>query len=219
MIASEPARIRARLVWTILSLVLPATFRQTSTCRSPALAFSAAIHFAMKCSAPRSAMWSAGHGENIVRVVCRSRLRSEITDHVFTHEGDVEVHHHIQRRGSRPGVQPNEIVCIPRRERQPQHRPVHRGRPAHTQRMVRLPQVHPRTVRPIKRPLRAQNTDAKSGGTRDNAVRLRHVEPTRARHCDTLRRVHQGFLSRFIGWRKNNRTDHPISYVDTLVKK
>ena len=45
---SEPAR--ARLLWAILSLVLPVTFGHTTGCRSPALASSAAIHFAMKCS-------------------------------------------------------------------------------------------------------------------------------------------------------------------------
>ena len=45
--ASEPAR--ARLLWAILSLVLPVTFG--TVCRSPALALAAAIHFAMKCSA------------------------------------------------------------------------------------------------------------------------------------------------------------------------
>ena len=60
--------------------------------------------------------------------------------------------------------------CIPRRKRQPQRRPVHRGRPAHTQHMVQLPEVHPRTVRPIERSPRVQNPDTKS-----RAVRLRHV--------------------------------------------
>ena len=84
-----------------------------------------------------------------------------------------------QRRGSGPGVQPDERVYIPRGKREPQCRPVHRGRPAHTQRMVQLPEVHPRTVRPTKRSPRAPNPDAKSRGTRDNAVRLRHVEPAR----------------------------------------
>ena len=48
--ASEPAR--ARLLWAILSLVLPVTFGCTTACRSPALAFSAASHFAMKRSTP-----------------------------------------------------------------------------------------------------------------------------------------------------------------------
>ena len=45
--------------------------------------------------------------------------------------------------------------------------------------MVQLPEVHPRTGRPTERSPQAQNPDAKSRGTRDNAVRLRHVEPTR----------------------------------------
>ena len=40
----------------------------------------------------------------------------------------------------------------------------------------------------------------------------------RACHYDTLRRAHHSFLTRFIGWRKNNHTDHPISYLDTLMK-
>ena len=56
----------------------------------------------------------------------------------------------------------HERVCIPRGKRQPQCRPVHRGRPAHTQRMVQLPEVHPRTVRPTERSPRAQKPDAKS---------------------------------------------------------
>ena len=64
---------------------------------------------------------------------------------------------------SGPDVQPNE-----------------RGRPAHTQGVVHLLEVHPRTVRPTERSPRAQNPNAKGRGTRDNAVRLRHVEPARA---------------------------------------
>ena len=72
----------------------------------------------------------------------------------------------------------NEFV-LPRGKRQPKCRPVHRGRPARTQRMVQLPEVHPRTVRPTERSPRAQNPDAKSRGTRDNAVRLYYVESAR----------------------------------------
>ena len=98
---------------------------------------------------------------------------------MFTCEGDAGVHRHIQRRGSGPGVQPDKRVCISRGKRQPQRRPVHRGRPAHTPCMVQLREVHPRAVRPTERSPRAQNPDAKSRGTRDNAVRLRHVEPGR----------------------------------------
>ena len=40
----------------------------------------------------------------------------------------------------------------------------------------------------------------------------------RARDYDTLRRAHHSFLTRCIGWRKNNRTDHPIFYLDTFTK-
>ena len=40
----------------------------------------------------------------------------------------------------------------------------------------------------------------------------------RACHYDTLRRAHHRFLTRCIGWRKRNRADHPISYLDTLIK-
>ena len=40
----------------------------------------------------------------------------------------------------------------------------------------------------------------------------------RACHYDTLRRVHHRFLTPCIGWRKHNRADHPISYLDTLIK-
>ena len=40
----------------------------------------------------------------------------------------------------------------------------------------------------------------------------------RACHYDTLRRAHHRFLTRCIGWRKHNRADHPISYLNTLMK-
>ena len=40
----------------------------------------------------------------------------------------------------------------------------------------------------------------------------------RACHYDTLRRGHHRFLARCIGWRKHNRANYPISYLDTLVK-
>ena len=40
----------------------------------------------------------------------------------------------------------------------------------------------------------------------------------RAYHYDTLRRAHHRFLTRCIGWRKHNRADHLISYLDTLIK-
>ena len=40
----------------------------------------------------------------------------------------------------------------------------------------------------------------------------------RACHYDTLRRGHNRFLTRCIGWRKHNPADHPLSYLDTLIK-
>ena len=40
----------------------------------------------------------------------------------------------------------------------------------------------------------------------------------RACHDDMLRRAHHRFLTRCIGWRKHNRADHPISYLDTIIK-
>ena len=40
----------------------------------------------------------------------------------------------------------------------------------------------------------------------------------RACHYDTLRRAHHRFLTRCIGWRKHKYVDHPISYLDMLIK-
>ena len=40
----------------------------------------------------------------------------------------------------------------------------------------------------------------------------------RACHHDRLRRAHHSSLTRCIGWRKNNRANHSIFYLDTLVK-
>ena len=119
-------------------------------------------------------------GVNVVVCAAFGFIVSEAkTEIMLKREGDAGVHRHSQRRGSGPGVQPDELVCIPQGERQPQCRPVHRGRPAHTQSTVQLPEVHFPTVRPTERSPRAQNPDAKSRGTRDNAVQLCHVEPAR----------------------------------------
>ena len=41
----------------------------------------------------------------------------------------------------------------------------------------------------------------------------------RACHYDTLHRAHHRFLTRCIGWRKHNRADHPISYLDTFLNR
>ena len=130
---------------------------------------------------------------------------------MFTREGDAGVYSHIQRRGSGPGVQPDERVCIPHGERQPQCRPVHRGRPACTQRMVQLPGIRPRAVQPTERSSRAQNSDAQSRGTRDKILYDCVTRSPRACHYDTLRRAHHSFLTRCFGWRKNDRAYYPIS--------
>ena len=56
--ASESAR--ARLLCAILSLALPVAFGHTTACRSPALAFSATINFAMCTSPPRPGVYVYG---------------------------------------------------------------------------------------------------------------------------------------------------------------
>ena len=40
----------------------------------------------------------------------------------------------------------------------------------------------------------------------------------RACHYDALRRAHHRFLTHCIGWRTHSRADHPISYLETLIK-
>ena len=40
----------------------------------------------------------------------------------------------------------------------------------------------------------------------------------RACHYDALRRAHHRLSTRCISWRKHNRADHPISYLDTIIK-
>ena len=138
---------------------------------------------------------------------------------MFTHEEDAGVHRHIQRRGSCPGAQQNERVHIYLRGNVNHNGDLSIGanRCIHTQRMVQLPEVHSRAVRPTERSLRARDPDTKSRGLEqmlDGCV----TWSLRACHYDTLRRAHHSFLTRCIGWRKNNRTDHPISYLDTLIK-
>ena len=136
---------------------------------------------------------------------------------MFTHEGNAGVHRHLQRIGSGPGLQPNQRARIPRGERQLQCRPVHRGQSTHTQRMVQLPEVHPRTVRPTERSPRAQNAMLRAEVLETKLYGCVTRSP-RACHYDTLRRAHHSFLTRCTSWRKNNRADHPISYFNTLVK-
>ena len=40
----------------------------------------------------------------------------------------------------------------------------------------------------------------------------------RACHYDTLRQAHNRLLTRCIGWPKHDRTDYPISHLNTLIK-
>ena len=54
----------------------------------------------------------------VIGVVCA--FGGQDSDHVLTRKGDAGVHHHFQRRGSGPGVQPDERVRIARGNRQPQ---------------------------------------------------------------------------------------------------
>ena len=60
--------------------------------------------------------------------------------------------------------QTNEFVYLGGNVK-PQCRPVHRGQPAHTQCMMQLPEVYPRTVRLTERSPLPQNPDAESRGT------------------------------------------------------
>ena len=119
---------------------------------------------------------------------------------MFTHAGDAGVHRHIQRRGSGPGVQPNERVRKPRGNVNNLSIKVDRS--------IRNAWCSFRECTPP--------SSSKSGCqgpryTRDNnvAVRLRHVDPAwipRACHYDTLRRVHHSSLARCIGWGKISDT-------------
>ena len=65
---------------------------------------------------------------------------------------------------------------------------------------------------------RAQPPDAKSRGTRDNTVRLRHVEPARVplRHAALSPSQFPDSLHRLA---KDIHADPPISYLDTLIIK
>ena len=127
------------------------------------------------------------------------------------------VHRHIQRRGSGPGVQPDERVCIPRGKRQPQRR-----RSIEVDRRIRgawcnfrkyTLELYDRPGAPLKlkiRMLRAEVLETILYGC--------VTWSPRACHYDTLRRAHHRSMTHCIGWRKHNRADHPISYLDTLVK-
>ena len=116
-----------------------------------------------------------------------------------------------------PGVKPDDRVCIPRGKRQPQCRPVHRGRPAHTQRMVQLPEytleLYDRPSAPLELKIRMLRAEVLETMLHDCVT-----WSPRACHYDTLLRAHFRFFTRCMGWRNHNRADHLISYLDTLTK-
>ena len=109
--------------------------------------------------------------------------------------------------------------------------PFHRGQPAHTQPMVQLPIIYPRTVRPTERSPRTQIRMLTAEALETMLYSCVTWSPCAchydgcvtwspcACHYGTLRRAHLRFLTRCIGWRKHNhRADHPISYLDTFIK-
>ena len=73
-----------------------------------------------------------------------------------------------------------------------------------------------RTVRPTERPLELKIRMLKAEVLETMLYGCVTWSP-RSCHYDALRRAHHNLLTRCIGWRKHNRTDHPISYLDTLV--
>ena len=84
--------------------------------------------------------------------------------------------------------------------------------------MMQLPEVHPRTVRPTERyPLELKIRMLRAEALETRLYDFVTLSP-RACHYDTVRRAHHSFLTRCIGWRKNNRADHPILSLDTLMK-
>ena len=137
---------------------------------------------------------------------------------MFTREGDAGVHRHIQRRGSGPGVQPDERVCIPRGKRQP-----HADLSIEVDRRVRNAwwcSFRTYTLELYDRP--SAHLELKIRMLRAEVLETMLYGcvtwSPRACHYDTLRRAHHSSLTRCIGWREHNRADHPISYLDTLVK-
>ena len=94
--------------------------------------------------------------------------------------------------------QTNEFVYLG--ELQPQHhRSVHRGRPAHTQRVVQLLEVHPLELydRPSA-PLELNLRKLRAGVLETMLYGCVTWNP-RVCHYDTLRQTHHSFLTRCIG--------------------
>ena len=97
---------------------------------------------------------------------------------MFTREGNAGVHRHIHRRGSGPGVQPDERMCIlwgnVNHNADLSIEVDRRIRKAWCNFRKYTLELYDRSSAPLELKL-----NAKSRGTRDNAARLRHVEPAR----------------------------------------
>ena len=137
---------------------------------------------------------------------------------MFTHEGDAVGRHNIQRRGSRPGKQPKTRVRIPRGERRPHNanlsievdRCIRNARCSFRQNTLEL---YDRPSAPLEIKIWMLRADVLETVLCDCVT-----WSPRACQYDTLRQAHHSFLTRCIGCRKINRTDHPISCLDTLMK-
>ena len=137
---------------------------------------------------------------------------------MLTHGGDAGVHRHIQRKGGVPGEQPNERVVYLG------------GNVSHNADLFIEVNLRIRNARCSFRKYTLELYDRPSAPL-DFKIRMLRAEvletvvygcvtrSPRACHYDTPRRARQSFLTPCcIGWRKNNRADHPISYLDTLIK-
>ena len=104
-------------------------------------------------------------------------------DRITTHEGDAGGHRHIAifrvEAAGQVYNETNEILYHRGNEGRLPRRSVHRGRLAHAQSIVQLPDLYPRTIRPTERSPPVQTSNDKSRGTPENAVRLHHLEPAR----------------------------------------
>ena len=115
--------------------------------------------------------------------------------------------------------QTNEFVCLG--EHQPQHQSVHRpSRQAHTQCMMQLPEVHPRTVQPTERPLELKIWMLRAEVLKTIMYGCVTWSPC-ACYCDTLAATSPPQLSDSL-YRSTREQPHrplPISYyLDTLMK-
>ena len=136
---------------------------------------------------------------------------------MFTYEGGVEVHLHIQRRDSwQVYNQANEFAFLGGNVNHNAALPIEINRRIHNTRYSFWKytlKLYDRLSAPIKlkiRMLRAEVLETMLYGC--------VTWSPRACHYDTLRQVHHSVLTRCIGWLAKHRADHPISYLDTLMK-